>query len=157
MFDGTIAENIALGEENYDMQRVIKAAEVAEIDSYIKLLPQGYDTVLEQKGFNLSGGEKQRLAIARAFYKNAPIYLLDEATASLDVDNEQKILQKIHEMSGSRTIILITHRLRTLKNVDRIAYMENGKITELDTHKELMKRKGGYYQLYLEMERSAAK
>ena len=157
MFDGTITENIALGEENYDMQRVIKAAEKAEIDSYIKLLPQGYDTVLEQKGFNVSGGEKQRLALARAFYKNAPIYLLDEATASLDVNTEQKILQNIRDMSGDKTIILITHRLRTIAIADRIAYMENGEITELGTHDELMKRKGGYYQLYLEMERSMQK
>ena len=152
LFPDTIAENIAYGsnEENseYRMNKVIAACRKAGIHDKIMSLPQGYETVIGERGATLSGGEKQRLAIARAIYKDAPIMLMDEPTSALDEDTEKIISTTLAEDVKDRTTIIIAHRLSTVKNVDMIYVMDKGTIVESGNHETLMAKCGVYTALY---------
>ena len=133
---------------NASEEEVIAAAKAACCDDFIKELPSGYQTMLGENGSTLSGGERQRISIARALLKNAPIVLLDEATASLDPENEALIQQAISRLIEGKTVIVIAHRLRTIAGADKIVVLEDGKLAEEGTHDTLMEKKGLYERLY---------
>lgn len=133
---------------NATEEQVMAAAKAAYCDEFIQRLPDGYQTVLGENGSTLSGGERQRISIARALLKDAPIILLDEATASLDPENEILIQRAIAKLVEGKTVIMIAHRLRTVVDADQIIVLEDGKLAELGTHKELMEKKGLYEKLY---------
>ncbi|MCX7708806.1 MAG: ABC transporter ATP-binding protein/permease [Clostridia bacterium] len=147
LFNGSVADNIAYGSKEASMEDIIRAAKVARAHEFILELPEGYDTVIGERGVKLSGGQKQRLSIARAVLRNTPILILDEATASVDVETEAKIQQAIQELAGSRTIIVIAHRLSTVKRADNILVIKEGTIVESGTHEELLYANGLYKQL----------
>lgn len=148
LFDGTIRENIALGNENVTEEEMNKAIENAYLTEFIASLPDGLETRVGERGSLLSGGQRQRVAIARAFLKNAPILLLDEATSALDSQSEEIVQKAIDRLMDNRTSIVIAHRLSTIENMDRILVIEKGQALEEGTHKELLAKKGRYYQLY---------
>lgn len=148
LFDATVHENIAYSIGNASRTEIEEAAKKAQAHDFICKLPEGYETIIGSQGKTLSGGQRQRIAIARAFLKNAPILVLDEATSSLDPSTEQDILQAIKELCFNRTTIIITHRLNTIKDVDMIYLVKNGKIVESGTHEKLIKDNGHYYELY---------
>lgn len=145
LFDDTILENIRIGKKDATNDEVIEAAKRAGCHDFIVTLPDGYDTIA---GDRLSGGEKQRIAIARAILKNAPIIILDEATASTDIENEEKIQGALLEFTKGKTLIVITHKIKTVINADKIIYMENGKIICDGKHEELIKSCSTYKHLY---------
>jgi ATP-binding cassette, subfamily B, bacterial len=147
LFNGSVADNIAYGSKSASMEEIINAAKAARAHEFISELPEGYDTVIGERGVKLSGGQKQRLSIARAVLRNTPVLILDEATASVDVETEAKIQQAIQELAGSRTIIVIAHRLSTVKRADNILVIKEGKIVESGNHKELLSFGGIYKQL----------
>jgi len=147
LFNGTIAENIAYGKEDATMEEIINAARIACAHDFIESLPDGYDTYIGERGVKLSGGQKQRLAIARAVLKDAPILILDEATSSVDTETENKIQEEINNLAGTRTILIIAHRLSTVKRADRIIVLKDGEIVEDGRHEELIALKGLYYSL----------
>ncbi|HHC74204.1 MAG TPA: thiol reductant ABC exporter subunit CydD [Thiothrix sp.] len=148
IFPKTVAENIALGQAQYDLTAVQQAAKQANADEFIQSLPQGYQTMIGEGGHGLSGGQQQRIALARVFLKDVPIVLLDEATAHLDQHSEQLIQQSISLLSQQRTVIMIAHRLQTIKNADRIALMKAGQVIAVDTHESLLNTQVYYQQLY---------
>lgn len=148
LFNDTIFNNIRVGNENATAEQVYDAARKARCDEFIMRLPQGYDTVLSENGGTLSGGERQRISIARALLKNAPIILLDEATASIDPQNEVLIQQAISELIYNRTVIVIAHRLRTIANADKIIVLDHGHIVEQGNFDSLMAQSGLFYKLY---------
>ncbi|QSX08473.1 ABC transporter ATP-binding protein [Alkalibacter rhizosphaerae] len=148
LFGGTIRENIAYGNINASDEEVINAAKLANAHEFILQLPNGYDTYTGERGVLLSGGQKQRISIARIFLKNPPILILDEATSSLDNENEQIIQQSFDRLSKSRTSIIIAHRLATIRGADRIVVLTDDGIAELGTHQELYEKKGLYRRLY---------
>ena len=147
MFHDTIFNNIALGMDNVHVEQVIAAAEVANAHDFIVKQPDGYDSVLGERGVGLSGGEKQRLSIARAVLKNPSVLVFDEATASVDSETEHNIQQAIERLIGGRTTIMIAHRLSTLAMANLIVVLDGGKIVECGPPEELMKKKGKYYRL----------
>ncbi|WP_026486493.1 ABC transporter ATP-binding protein [Caldanaerobius polysaccharolyticus] len=147
LFNGTIADNIAYGSENATMEDIINAAKIACAHDFITKLPDGYNTYIGERGIKLSGGQKQRLSIARAVLKNSPILILDEATSSVDTETEREIQNAINNLAGSRTILIIAHRLSTVKKADNIIVLHDGEIVEMGNHQELLKRKGLYYYL----------
>lgn len=138
------------------MEEVIVAAKAACCHDFIPKLPDGYNTVLAEGGASLSGGEKQRIAIARAILKNAPILLLDESTASLDADNEERINRALDHLMKGKTVFVIAHRLNTIQNADQIILLNNGNIEEIGTHLELLKKRGHYYSMIQEQEKAKA-
>ena len=148
LFNGTIAENIGYAAPNASMEEIKEAARAANIHEDIMAMPDGYDTQVGERGLRLSGGQKQRVAIARAILRRSPIIILDEATASVDVETERQIQKAIAGIAGSRTIIAIAHRLSTIRNADQILVIEDGKVTEHGTHDELLALNGSYARMY---------
>ena len=148
LFAGTIKENIAYGKINATDEEIINAAKRAEIHDDILKMPQGYDTLVGERGIKLSGGQKQRVSIARCFLKNPPVLILDEATSALDTATEIKIQKSFDELSKGRTTLIIAHRLSTIKNSDCIAVVGDKEILESGTHDELIKLNGVYAKLY---------
>ena len=148
LFDGTIIDNIRLGNKNATDDEVIKAAKLANCDSFVSNLPNGYMTTIGENGKLLSGGEKQRISIARAIIKDAPIVLLDEVTSALDIQNENLIQKAVSHITKNKTVIVIAHKLNTIKDCDNILVFDKGKIVEQGTHEELLKQNGHYKKLY---------
>ena len=154
LFDDTVMENIRLGKHGASDEEVLAAARAANCDEFVEKLPQGYATLIGENGAKLSGGERQRISIARALLKNAPIVLLDEATAFADPDNETKVQAAFDALSKGRTLIMIAHRLSTVMNADRIYVMDGGECVESGTHVELMGRGGLYKKMFDEYSRA---
>jgi len=148
LFNDSIAHNIKYGQPEADLDAVIKAAEAANAAEFIAGLPEGYDTIIGEKGTRLSGGQRQRISIARAILKNPDILILDEATSALDTESERKVQEAIDNLVKDRTVIVIAHRLSTITKADRIIVLDKGEIVESGTHTELLERKGKYHQLY---------
>lgn len=155
LFEDTIANNIRFGEPGASMDRVIDAAKKARCHGFIMALPDGYDTVIGEGGASLSGGEKQRISIARAIMKDAPVIILDEATANVDPESETELTAAIEALTKEKTIIMISHRLKTVRNADQIFVIDNGKIAQHGTHDELI-RKNGIYKTFVEGRQEAA-
>jgi ATP-binding cassette subfamily B protein len=148
LFNDTVYNNIKIGKMNASKEEIINAAKTAGCDDFIKDMPDGYETMLGENGCTISGGERQRISIARAILKNAPIVLLDEATASLDSENELKIQQAISALVKGRTVLVIAHRLKTIAQADKIIVLNNGEIAEEGTSESLILKKGLYAHLY---------
>ncbi|HSW81032.1 MAG TPA: ABC transporter ATP-binding protein [Candidatus Saccharimonas sp.] len=148
LFHATVRENIAMFNANVTEQKIIAAATAAHAHDFIQTLPQGYETMVGERGVKLSGGQKQRVVIARAILKNAPIMILDEATSALDTESEKIIQQALPTIIGKHTAIVIAHRLSTLAGLDRILVMHDGKIIEDGTHQQLLDLKGRYFRLW---------
>ena len=144
LFEDTIANNICFGNPDTPMEKVIAAAKKARCHDFIMSLPQGYDTIIGEGGTTLSGGERQRISIARAIMKDAPIIILDEATANVDPENEAELTRAIEELTRDKTIIMIAHRLKTVRNADQILVVADGKIVQRGTHDELVSQEGIY-------------
>lgn len=144
LFQDTIANNIRFGQEDAPMERVMEAAKKACCHEFIMKLPKGYDTMIGEGGTSLSGGEKQRLSIARAIMKDAPIIILDEATANVDPENEKELVEAIDALTKEKTILMIAHRLKTVRNADQILVVDKGKIAQQGRHADLMKEEGIY-------------
>jgi ABC-type multidrug transport system fused ATPase/permease subunit len=134
---------------------MLEAAKIANAHEFIERLPEGYDTIIGERGVKLSGGQKQRLSIARAILKNAPILILDEATSAVDTETEALIQQALERLMQGRTTIVIAHRLSTVRNADQIVVLSEGKIAEQGTHTELMRRRGLYWNLNQVQQRAA--
>jgi ATP-binding cassette subfamily B protein len=148
LFTGTIAENIGFSGDNIGRERIIAAAKLAGADSFIRRLPDGYDTVLTGDGDNLSQGQRQLLAIARVAAADPPVLILDEATSSVDTRTERQIEKGMDRLMEGRTVFVIAHRLSTVRNANAILVLEGGEILERGSHDELVEQKGRYYQLY---------
>lgn len=155
LFEDTVMNNIRFGKPDASNEEVYAAAKAARCDDFIRKLPNGYDTVLSEGGSSLSGGEKQRISIARAILKDSPIIILDEATSALDAENEQEILAALGELTRGKTVIMIAHRLNTIKNSDHIIAIENGHIVQEGTHSELISQKGLYADFIAAREKAA--
>lgn len=145
LFHDTIANNICFGQPDAPIEQVIAAAKKARCHDFIMKLPQGYDTVIGEAGGSLSGGERQRLSIARAMMKDAPIVILDEATANVDPENEQELMEAIQKLTHEKTVIMIAHRLKTVRHADQILVVDKGRIVQRGTHDELIKQDGIYH------------
>ena len=156
LFDDTVRENIRLGKKNATDEEVLAAAKAARCDEFVARLPNGYDTLIGENGGRLSGGERQRISIARALLKNAPIVLLDEATASLDVENETQVQAALSELLQGKTVLVIAHRMRTVDNVDKIVVLEGGRVVEQGSPAELCEKPEGRYRRMLELQRESA-
>ena len=155
LFDDTVMENIRLGKRGATDEEVRAAAKAANCDEFVRRLPQGYDTPIGENGARLSGGERQRISIARALLKNAPIVLLDEATASLDVENETKVQQALSRLLAGKTVLVIAHRMRTVEAADKIVVLAGGRVAEEGAPAQLME-KGGLYHRMVELQRQSA-
>ena len=155
LFSGTVAENISYGKPDATMDEIIDASKKAHAHEFILNLPDGYETRIGKDGTDLSGGEKQRISIARAILMNPAILIFDEATSSLDTNTEQKIQEAMELLVKNRTTIAIAHRFSTLKNADRLIVVENGKIVETGTHEELFEKENGIYSKMAHMQLDA--
>lgn len=144
LFHDTIANNIRFGRPDASMDEVISAAKKACCHDFIMALPNGYETVIGENGASLSGGERQRISIARAIMKDAPIIILDEATANVDPENEKDLMEAIDALTKEKTILMIAHRLKTVRNADKIFVVDKGKIVQTGTHDQLMQKEGIY-------------
>ena len=149
LFNDTVLHNIHIARPSATLEEVKQAARLANCDEFVLALPQGYDTVVGERGGNLSGGERQRISIARAILKDSPILVLDEPTASLDVENETLVQSALSYMVKNRTVIVISHRLSTVQGADRIVVLEQGRVTECGDHDALMARQGTYYRMQM--------
>lgn len=155
LFNNTIMENIRIGKKGATDEEVIRAAKLAKCDEFINKMTQGYNTVIGENGSTLSGGERQRISIARALLKDADVILLDEATASLDVENETKIQEAISELIKDKTVIIIAHRLRTVEGADKIVFLKDGHVAEMGSPKELREKNGLYANMIELQEKSS--
>ena len=155
LFEDTILNNIRFGKPDASLEEVRQAAKAARCDDFIMALPNGYDTVLEEGGNSLSGGEKQRISIARAMIKDAPIVILDEATSALDAENEHEILEAIDELTKNKTVIMIAHRIPSVQKADLIIALKDGRIVQQGSHEKLSKEKG-LYQDFLRTRKEAS-
>lgn len=147
IFSETIAQNIAVGEEQVDLERLRHAVMVANIRDFIDSLPLGYNTKIGMEGNGISQGQRQRILIARAVYKNPEYLFFDEATNALDANNEKEIMEHLQAFYKGKTVVIVAHRLSTVRNADKIVVLDKGRIAEEGTHKELTERRGLYYQL----------
>ncbi|PJC86915.1 hypothetical protein CSW98_07955 [Vibrio sp. HA2012] len=154
LFNDTIYNNIKIGKQGATEEEIIDAAQKANVHDFISALPKGYQTMVGEKGANLSGGEQQRISIARAILKDSPIILLDEATASLDPENEIYIQNAFSNLLKNKTVIVIAHRLKTIKDADKIVVFNEGRICEQGSHGSLLQQKGVYYDLWQAQESS---
>ena len=148
LFNGTVRENIAYSNPSASLESVKAAAQAAQAHAFILAMPQGYDTSIGERGMNLSGGQRQRLSIARALLKNPPILILDEATSNLDTHSEAEVQVALENLMRSRTVLVIAHRLSTVKKANRILVLREGKVMEEGTHESLLKSGGLYKDLY---------
>lgn len=155
LFQDTIANNIRFGQEDAPMEKVMEAAKKACCHDFIMALPDGYETIIGEGGASLSGGEKQRISIARAIMKDSPVIILDEATANVDPENEKELMEAIEALTKEKTIFMIAHRLKTVRNADRILVLNHGKIVQQGKHEELMKEEG-IYKRFVESRELAA-
>ncbi|MBQ6106185.1 MAG: ABC transporter ATP-binding protein [Lachnospiraceae bacterium] len=156
LFEDTVANNIRFGEPEASMERVIEAAKKARCHDFIMSLPNGYETVIGEGGASLSGGEKQRISIARAILKDSPVIILDEATANVDPENEAELVKAVEELTRDKTIIMIAHRLKTVRNADQILVVDQGRIVQRGTHEALMKEEGIYRRFVSERSEAAS-
>jgi ATP-binding cassette subfamily B protein len=156
LFEDTIANNIRFGEPDAPMEKVINAAKKARCHDFIMSLPDGYDTVIGEGGASLSGGEKQRISIARAIMKDSPVIILDEATANVDPENEAELTKAIEELTREKTIIMIAHRLKTVEHADKIIVIDGGKIVQQGRHNELMQQDGIYRTFVTDRQKAAS-
>ena len=147
LFHGTARENIRFGRDGASEEEIMRAAQIANAHEFITQLPQGYDTIMGERGVKLSGGQRQRIAIARAVLKNAPILILDEATSAVDTETEMLIQQALEKLMVGKTVIVIAHRLSTVRKADMIVVLDGNRIVERGAHEELMARKGLYHRL----------
>ncbi|HZX47697.1 MAG TPA: ATP-binding cassette domain-containing protein, partial [Nitrospirota bacterium] len=148
LFNDTVLDNISYGKKDISMEGIVNAAKKAYADDFINRMPDGYNTVIGERGAKLSGGEKQRIAIARAILKDPPIMILDEATSALDTESEHIIQMALENLMIGRTTFVIAHRLSTIKNADLIIAMDGGRIAEMGQHDELLRSNGLYKRLY---------
>jgi subfamily B ATP-binding cassette protein MsbA len=148
LFNDTVAANIAYGASGARIEDVMKAAKIANAHNFIVKMPQGYDTIIGERGFRLSGGEKQRLAISRAVFKDPPMLVLDEATSQLDTESEMLVQEAIDRMMAGRTVFVVAHRLSTIKHANLIYVLDRGTIVETGSHDELIKKGSLYKRLY---------
>jgi ATP-binding cassette, subfamily B, bacterial MsbA len=148
LFNDTVRNNIAYGQPDIPLAKVVEAAKAALAHDFILRMPEGYDTIIGEKGFRLSGGEKQRMAIARAILKNAPVLILDEATSALDSESESLVQTALSNLMINRTVVVIAHRLSTVRRATRIAVLESGRITAIGPHEELLRISPIYQKLY---------
>ncbi|MEM2129529.1 MAG: ATP-binding cassette domain-containing protein, partial [Candidatus Bathyarchaeia archaeon] len=148
LFNMTVKENIAYGVPNATMEDVQRVAKIAKAHDFIMTFPKGYDTVIGERGLTLSGGQQQRIAIARALLTDPRILILDDSTSSVDVDTEYEIQQALSALLKNRTTFVITQRLSTIRNADKIIVLDDGKIVEEGDHETLMAKKGAYYKIY---------
>jgi ATP-binding cassette subfamily B protein len=148
LFQDTVGNNIRFGKENASDTEIAEAAKKACCYDFIMKLPKGFDTMVGEGGCTLSGGEKQRISIARAILKNAPVVLLDEATASLDPENEVEVQKAIGELISGRTVVVIAHKLKTIQDADHIIVLEDGRVAEQGTHEDLLMKNGLYRKLW---------
>lgn len=144
LFNDTLEANIAFGTAGATHEQVVEAAKRARCHDFISALPNGYDTIVGEGGASLSGGERQRISIARALLKDAPIVVLDEATASIDPENEQLIQQALTELTREKTVVVIAYRLATIEHADQILVVEDGTVVQRGTHEELLAQEGVY-------------
>ena len=156
LFDDTVMENIRLGKHGATDAEVLAAAKAANCDEFAQKLPAGYNTPIGENGAKLSGGERQRISIARALLKDAPIVLLDEATASLDVENETKVQGALSRLLSGKTVLVIAHRMRTVEAADKIVVLADGRVAEEGAPAELM-AKGGLYRRMVELQQQSAR
>jgi subfamily B ATP-binding cassette protein MsbA len=146
LMNDTVKNNITFGNQ-YTNEEILNASKMANAYEFIMQLPKGFETIVGDRGANLSGGQRQRISIARAILKNTPILILDEATSSLDTENEKIIQETIHNLKSNKTIIIIAHRLSTIMNADIIYVLNKGELVEYGTHTELLNNKSYYYKL----------
>jgi ATP-binding cassette subfamily B protein len=144
LFNASIRDNIRIGRRDASDEDVLRAARLARCDDFVREMPDGYETIIGENGATLSGGERQRISIARALLKDAPIVLLDEATASLDVENETKVQAGLSELIRGKTVLIIAHRMRTVSHADKVVVLSDGRVREMGTPAELVQQRGAF-------------